>query len=58
MNKPRIFRITNPAGVPWSVRFSTEATAWSRLLGLKKLTDCYTVRDEMLKAGWKIEEVE
>ena len=56
MNKPRIFRIINPSGVAWGVRFTTIESAWSRLLGLKKLRDSPIVRKQMTDEGWEIEE--
>ena len=56
MNKPRIFRIINPSGVAWGVRFTSLESAWSRLLGLKKVLDSPAAREQMVEDGWKIEE--
>ena len=56
MNKPRIYRIVNPSGITWGVRFTSLESAWSRLLGLKKLRDSPAIRKQMTDEGWQIEE--
>lgn len=49
-----MYCVVRPEGVRWASRYKTPEAAWSHLLGVKRVQNTKTDRQNMLRLGWKV----